>query len=112
MPSFRYEELHRIYGDLDPLVEIDLSPSETANVTVTFDGRTELRELQLKWTLSKLKKELETTFVHHPAKELLVYHDDQGHTGAELMRFPNRTLLWYRMKDGDRLVIELKNTKS
>ena len=108
---FRYDELHEVYGDLDPLVEINLGSVETVSVTVTFEGRTELKEVQLKWTLNKLKKELEKTFVHHPAKDLEIYHDDHGNQGHEMMRFPTRTLLRYRVKDGDALHVELKNTK-
>lgn len=33
----RFEELHEVYGRVDPLAEVDLSPPKSANVTVVYN---------------------------------------------------------------------------
>jgi hypothetical protein len=105
----RYHDLVSEIGQLNPLADVNLAPVNSAVVTVHFEDRSCTRQFRLNMTAGDVKQSLSKNFIHLPTSAFQLYHNDVGSPyGLELMKFQQRTLLSYRVKDGDEIFIHLK----
>ena len=104
----RYAELEERYGRLEPLVDVDLSVSHSATVTVNFNGQTSLRTIDLSLSLEDTRRVLAKK-LGLQARQIVIYHLDVGAPyGSELMMYPKRLMRSYKVKEGDELTIQLR----
>lgn len=106
----RYFDLVAVHGRLDPLVNIDLSPDKKIKINIIYDTKSESRYLDVYWTVSELKKELES-FANLSATKMKLYYVDQDLKmihGPELMKFPNKQLYSYNINVGDEIIVDTK----
>lgn len=108
----RFYELEDIHGKLDPLVDVDLSPKKTAEVSVEFCEEQTVLTVNLQQSVQDLKSLLSDKFGLRPTKMRLFYIDQDmkgvDTYGPEEMRFNNRKLYSYQIKDGDEFLVDTK----
>lgn len=108
----RFYELENIHGKLDPLVDVDLSPKKTAEVSVEFCEEQTVLTVNLQQSVQELKSFLSDKFGLRPTKMRLFYIDQElkglDTYGPEEMRFNNRKLYSYQIKDGDEFLVDSK----
>ncbi|KAH8331746.1 hypothetical protein KR074_010648 [Drosophila pseudoananassae] len=105
----RYEELLRIHGKLDPLVNVSLKPDKRVKVVFTYNDVSESRFVDIYLTVNDLKVKLEKLVGLAPNKMRLYYLDqDYKEFGPEEMRFPNKQLYSYNIQSGDEIIIDAK----
>ncbi|CAG9861078.1 unnamed protein product [Phyllotreta striolata] len=106
----RFFELIQIHGKLDPLVKVDLRPEKRVKVTFTCGENSETRPLDLSRTVWDLKVKLEG-FAGFSASKMRLFYVDQDlrdFQGPELMKFPNKRLYSYNIRNGDEIIIDCK----
>ena len=103
---FRLAELELKHGKLQPLADIDFSAEDKDHVTVQvhYEGSTRVVKLNVHQTISQVRRLLAKKFKVIGAHKVKLYvgaavDADEGH--SFLLVYPNRTLLNYRMHDGD-----------
>lgn len=110
--SLRFYELEDIHGKLYPLANVDLTPKTTAEVFVEFCEEQSVLTVNLRQSVQDLKSLLSDKFGLRPTKIRLFYIDhemkDRDTYGPEEMRFNNRKLYSYQVKDGDQFVVDTK----
>ncbi|KAG8185616.1 hypothetical protein JTE90_026081 [Oedothorax gibbosus] len=106
----RFYELEQIHGKLDPLVDVDLSPKKTAQVYVDFCEEKSVLTVNLQQSVQELKATLSDKFGLRPAKMRVFYIDKdlQDFVGPDELRFNNRKLYSYKVKDGDEFLVDSK----
>lgn len=110
-PPARYYDLKSIHGELAPLVEVQLKPTTRVKLNLVFGDTTTQRQISVYQTTSELKSHLESLVGVRPSNMRLIYTDAEGPYGGELMRFPDKKLYSYNMRDGDEIRIELKKSQ-
>jgi len=75
---------------------------------VHYLDKSKLRRFNIHSTAFDVKKLLAKELVCQPPRAFNLYHQAVGALGHEIMRFPQRTLLCYRVNDGDEFYVELK----
>ena len=118
-PPAVYSSLHQKHGTLDPLVDIDLSPQLKATVEFCFeDRRSELHSIHLQQTTLQLKRWLGKHLGVPPSSFRLFFVElgekvgEMGvNLGGELMCYGSTCLYRYKIKDGDRIYVQMKPTK-
>jgi len=106
----RYNELIAIHGKLDPLVNIDLRPEKRVKVTFTFGDSSEERLVDVYRTVVDLKHRLER-IIGIPANKMKLFYVDQDYRdfqGIEEMKYPQKQLYRYNIRNGDEIIIDLK----
>ena len=104
-----YPALVERYGQLDPLVDVDLSPRKTVSLEVSFQGNPSvIRDVDLDQSVSSLRKWVGKQFGRRPSSLRLHYHELERYQGPCELGYSNRKLHSYAMKDGDRLYVDLK----
>lgn len=99
-----------VHGALGPLVNIDLSAKNSVSVMVFYLGKSHIKSFSIHSTALDVKKLLAKELVSQPPRAFDLYHHDVGSSdGHSKMRFLQRTLLNYRVKDGDEFYVELKS---
>ncbi|XP_052804256.1 tubulin-specific chaperone cofactor E-like protein [Mya arenaria] len=108
----RYRELEAVYGKLDPLVDVDLSVSDSVRLLVKFEDKAEYMDIKLYQTVLQFKKLLQN-FTGLPCNETHVDYiemlDGQQIHGATDMRLSHKTLVTYNFNPGDEIHIFRKN---
>ena len=105
-PHFRYHELEAKHGKLDPLVEIDFNTPTSVTVTCYYKEKSFLKTVDLKWTLTDLKKELERD-VGLSASNMILFHQfSQPYQWTDHMIYPQRTMLRYNLQDDHMIYVE------
>ncbi|ESO93855.1 hypothetical protein LOTGIDRAFT_104573 [Lottia gigantea] len=110
----RYYELERVYGKLDPLVELDLKPKTHFSVTVQFESEEKKIKVDTNKTVAQLKKSLEEFVGVPPSKFRLFYvaeeyyNSDSSGYGSEEMKYGTRQLYRYNINNGDYFLVVLK----
>ncbi|CAG9836552.1 unnamed protein product [Diabrotica balteata] len=110
----RYFELIQIHGKLDPLVNVDLRPEKRVKVNFICGDISEIRSLDLFRTVWDLKVKLEP-FAGFSASKMRLFYIDQDLRdiqGPELMKFPNKRLYSYNIRNGDEIIIDCKKKPS
>lgn len=89
---------------------MDLSPKKTAEVCVEFCEEQTVLTVNLQQSVQDLKSLLSDKFGLRPTKMRLFYIDQdmKGTYGPEEMRFNNRKLYSYQIKDGDEFLVDTK----
>jgi hypothetical protein len=107
----RYHELLAIHGELNPLIDVDLSPRTEVTVSIEFDGTKTHRTISVYMTVFELKQVVEKTFGIPPTRQRLFYVDQDmvGAYGPEEMRFGQKKLYSYNVQSGDEFVLKTKN---
>ena len=98
------------WGEVFKFAEVDLAPPTEARLNFhTEDERQQTETVLLSWTVKELKKLVKTIFGIPIAQQVLYYEDQDlkegTHGGLDMLREGTRTLLSYRMKDGDGIMI-------
>ncbi|KAK7588200.1 hypothetical protein V9T40_005445 [Parthenolecanium corni] len=109
----RYNELIRIHGKLNPLVDIDLRPERKVKVTVIYDNELQERTIDVYQTVQELKQKLES-FANISASKMKLFYLNQHMkhvVGPEHMKFPNKQLYSYNIRNGDEIIVESKKNK-
>ncbi|XP_056139985.1 tubulin-specific chaperone cofactor E-like protein isoform X2 [Lampris incognitus] len=104
---YRYHCLVTKYGKLEPLAEIDLRPRCRAQVEVHCEDKVEQVNIRLDQTVAELKKQLRTV-VQLPTNNMRLYYIDKdvgSHFGPEEMKYSNRALHSYSIRDGDEILV-------
>ncbi|KAF8764134.1 Tubulin-specific chaperone cofactor E-like [Argiope bruennichi] len=106
----RFYELEEIHGKLDPLVDVDLSPKKTAQVFVHFCEEQSTLTVNLQQSVQELKATLSDKFGLRPAKMRLFYIDQdmKDVCGPDELRYNNRKLYSYQIRDGDEFLVDSK----
>lgn len=97
------------YGQLAPLVEVDLSPRCTV-VDVRWGDRVEPVPLRLEQTVGDLKKQLKA-LLQLPSNSIRLFHIDKEMSsviGPEEMKCGFRALHSYSIQDGDEILVVTK----
>ena len=118
-PPAVYSFLYQKHGTLDPLVDIDLSPQLKATIEFCFeDRRSELHSIHLQQTTLQLKRWLGKHLGVPPSSFRLLFVElgeklgEWGvNFGGELMCYGSTCLYRYKIKDGDRIYVQMKPTK-
>ncbi|KAM8834963.1 alpha-tectorin [Synchiropus picturatus] len=105
----RYHSLVSKYGQLAPLVEVDLRPRSTM-VDVRFGDRVEPVSLRLEQTVGDLKKHLRA-LLQLPTNGIRLFYISPGMCsvlGPEELKCGCRALHSYGIQDGDEILVVLK----
>ena len=73
------------------------------------DEKTVLKTVSLHWEASKLKKFLAQELDIVGRKFVMFLFKRQVQFGPEEMMYPQRTLLRYRVEEGDRIMVQLRD---
>ncbi|XP_065201611.1 tubulin-specific chaperone cofactor E-like protein isoform X2 [Planococcus citri] len=109
----RYTELVSIHGKLDPLVNVDLSPERKVKVAIIYGTLVEERSIDVYQTVNELKQKLEN-FADMSASKMKLFYSNQHMKqviGPEHMKFPNKQLYSYNIRNGDEIIVESKLNK-
>ncbi|KAF1378235.1 hypothetical protein PFLUV_G00188450 [Perca fluviatilis] len=102
----RYHILVSKYGQLAPLVEVDLSPRSTM-VDIRWGDRVEAVSLRLEQTVGDLKKHLRA-LLQLPTSGIRLFYIDRemcSVLGPEELKCSSRALHSYRIRDGDEIEV-------
>ncbi|XP_078122584.1 tubulin-specific chaperone cofactor E-like protein isoform X1 [Sander vitreus] len=102
----RYHILVSKYGQLAPLVEVDLSPHSTM-VDIRWGDRVEAVSLRLEQTVGDLKKHLRA-LLQLPTNGIRLFYIDRemcSVLGPEELKCNSRALHSYRIRDGDEIEV-------
>lgn len=104
-----FNRLFTLHGIVHKFAEISLAPPTKANLIFEVeDGRKELKTVPLNMTVGNLKKLCEKLFEIPTKSQKLLYLDSEvPMMGLELLRFENKLLRNYKMKDDDVIKIEI-----
>lgn len=108
-PPHRYGVLVQKYGELAPLVDVDLRPRCTT-VQVLWGEQVETLGLGLEQTVGDLKKQLRA-LLRLPNQGLRLFYispDTCSILGPEEMRCGARALHSYSIRDGDQILVVLR----
>ena len=104
----RYSELVSEIGELQPLPNICLGPAKSALLNVYFEDQSWSYRFNLDSTATDVKRLLSRKFVKLPPGAFtLHFNDTQSHVGAEVMKYPQRTLRRYGAKDREEIYVRL-----
>ncbi|XP_031163991.1 tubulin-specific chaperone cofactor E-like protein isoform X1 [Sander lucioperca] len=102
----RYHILVSKYGQLAPLVEVDLSP-RSIMVDIRWGDRVEAVSLRLEQTVGDLKKHLRA-LLQLPTNGIRLFYSDRemcSVLGPEELKCSSRALHSYRIRDGDEIEV-------
>ena len=107
-PPDRYHELVDKHGQLEPLVNIDLTVKQCADLTIHFEDKD---SFSMKVDLEQTEKDFKKLLAERLGQEwtnLRMFYQDVGMleaVGEEEMTKPNKQLYTYRMRDGDGIAV-------
>lgn len=101
----RYYELEAKHGKLDPLVEVDLAPQFKVTVMIQYGEHKMVHNLQLKQTVNEFKSSLQEFTGLQPVRMRLFYLDKGSAPCPEEMKYGNKKLYSYCVRDGDEFYI-------
>ena len=108
-PPTIYHTLVAKHGIVNRLADVDLRPQTTALFEITFQDKCEQHHVNIKQTLKKFKQWLSENIVGLPPSTFRVFYLDVGSECGEIeMKYEQRELYRYRVKDGDKIHIQLK----
>jgi Ubiquitin family len=109
--SYVFRSLYSIQGAVYKFAEINLAPPTTAKLIFeTEDGRKESKEVPLGWKVLNLKKLCQNLFGIPETQQKLFYLDSEVPAlGMEILRFDNRALRTFKMKDNDVILVRVKD---
>ena len=109
-PPQRYHELVKVYGVLERLAEVNLEPPSSVKVSIFYEEQPVItRDINLKQTTRDFKKYLSNELGIPSCKMKMFYHDVQTAYGHEEMKFLDRDLYRYHIRDGDEILVYNKD---
>jgi len=109
-PPQRYHELVKVYGVLERLAEVNLEPPSSVKISIIYEEQPAfIRDVSLKQTTRDFRKYLSNEFGVPCSKLRVFYHDVQSAFGHDEMKFLDRDLYRYNMKDGDEILVYNKD---
>lgn len=109
-PPHRYHELVKVYGVLDRLADVNLDPPSSVKLSIIYEEQPPIvRDISLKQTTRNFKKYLSNEFGVPFSKMKLIYHTIDGIFGNDEMKYLDRHLYRYNMRDGDEILIYNKD---
>ena len=112
----RYYELEAKHGKLNKLADINLDATNHVYVKIKFEEKSMFETIDVRLTVAEFKKKLEK-FVGHPSNKFRLYYIDVeamneygsvSPFGSDELKFPNRCLHSFKIRDGDEFIIDLK----
>ena len=108
----RYYELERKHGKLNKLADVNLDIGKQVSVKIKFGEKQMMERIGVKQTVGAFKRQLEK-FVGQPASRFKLYYIDieacsMSVYGPEELKYPNRCLHSFNIRDGDEFEIDLK----
>ncbi|KAL5020308.1 hypothetical protein ScPMuIL_003200 [Solemya velum] len=107
----RYFELHAVYGQLDPLVNLNFKKESKIKLMVRLmtEGleHSESVVIDTKWKVKDLKKQLES-FCGVPSSKIRLYLKEHFSPHLLEMIYPTKELRTYRMTEEDEIHVYLK----
>ena len=94
-------------GRLDPLANVSLKPPQSVLVTCHFEETSIVRRFSLKMTAGEVKRILSKELVGQPAIAFDLHHRSVPY-GAEKMRFMQKALHGYNIRDDDEFYVFMK----
>lgn len=106
----RYHELVAVHGELDPLVNIDLTPDTVVRVKVCHKDLSREEDIHLYQTVQQFKGQLQDWFGVAPQNMKLYYCDKDyvDMAGPEEMKWPQKALYTYNVQNGDKFILDEK----
>nr|CAG4651797.1 EOG090X05JJ [Triops cancriformis] len=106
----KYHELLEAHGPLCPLVELNLKPQTEVLVLVRWKESQFQKRITVYQTVGEFKSKLREV-AGLPSSKIRLFYIDQGMKeafGPEEMKFPNKQLYSYNIRDGDEFLIDSK----
>ena len=110
----RYLDLERKHGKLNKLADVRLEGQKLVHVKIKFREAQVFEKVDVRQTVGDFKKQLEK-FVGHPASRFRVFYIDieaMSVYGPEELKYLNRCLYSFNIRDGDEFEIDLKPAAS
>ena len=112
-PPDAYRRLLEKHGHLQPLVQVSLEAPRVAKMTFTYEGierPDEVIEVDIMQTTRQFRRWIGRRILVPPSKLRVYYNDDEGSKiyGGEELRIDSKALYTYRMKDGDKIEVYVK----
>ena len=113
----RYFELESKHGKLNKLAEINLVANNHVYVKIKFEEKSIFETIDVRLTVAEFKRKLEK-FTGYPSNKFRIYYIDVeamneygpiSPYGPEELKYPNRCLHSFNIRDGDEFVIDLKD---
>ena len=106
-----YNELKVKHGIINQLAVVDLSPKRKASLEFHFEDKPiETHTVLLKQTTKQLKSWICKNLLGVPSCKLMLLYGDTECLetfGLQRMRYDNKNLMSYRMKDGDQIHVTI-----
>lgn len=112
-PPFVYQKLLDKHGHVQPLPQVSLEPKKQVSIKFTYEGidrEDEILDVDLMQTTRQFRKWIGRRLLVPPSKLRLYYCDIEcmGMFGAEELRMESKELYTFRMRDGDRIEVLVK----
>ena len=113
----RYFELESKHGKLNKLAEINLVANNHVYVKIKFEEKSIFETIDVRLTVAEFKRKLEK-FTGYPSNKFRIYYIDVeamneygpiSPYGPEELKYPNRCLHSFNIRDGDEFLIDLKD---
>ena len=112
--SALYHNLVKKHGELNPLVDINLTPVDKVTLDFHFDGlerEVEQMEVNIFQTVYDFKKWVSESLVDKPVNRFRLWFYDKSLADCrmgEMLRYNKKMLYTYRMNDGDEIHVQMK----
>lgn len=108
----RFDQLTQIHGLLVPLANIDLSPEVNILVKIYRGEECRHERISVRQTVKHFKLNLQKMFNIVPSNMRLYYYDQEMSkiAGPEEMKWGNKGLYTYNVREGDYFVVDVKTT--
>jgi hypothetical protein len=106
----RLAELILVHGELDPLVNVDLTPEIFVKVKIYHQDECREESISVRKTVKYFKNQLHQWFGIAPANMRLYYYDTviSNAVGPEEMKWAGKGLYTYNVREGDYFVLDEK----
>jgi hypothetical protein len=106
----RVSELILVHGELDPLVNVDLTPEIFVKVKIYHQDECREESISVRKTVKYFKNQLQQWFNITPANMRLYYYDQviSKVVGPEEMKWAGKGLYTYNVREGDYFVLDEK----
>lgn len=106
----RFNELVKVHGLLQPLVNIDLKPEVNILVKIYYGEEKRQERISVRQTVKQFKLLLQNMFHVAPGNMRLYYYDQEMSkvAGPEEMKWNSKELYTYNVREGDYFVLDEK----
>ncbi|CAL1536408.1 unnamed protein product [Lymnaea stagnalis] len=111
----RYHELVQMHGRVDPLAKVELKPQRFIKLKIRIENanqeliKLEEMSIDVTQTIRDLKKLLSNVAGYPSAKFNLYHLDKEIDMLSDKLKYMDRKLFSYNMRDGDEIIVECMN---